>query len=87
MCLRKNKDVVIDPDEAAKRIQERVRNNLQTLLENAAEEIRQNGLESLWHPEQHIISAKITIDIDSDMTSTLKYEKEVYPNPRRIQED
>lgn len=56
---------------------------LQRILDDAADEIRTNGLDSLWHPEQYILGAKIILEINENMIPTLRYEKEVYPKPRK----
>lgn len=55
---------------------------LQSILNEAADEISKNGADSLWHPEQYIIGAKIIIEINSDMITTVRYEKDVVPRER-----
>lgn len=55
---------------------------LQNILEEVAAEISQNGADSLWNPNQFITGARIIIEIDADMITTIRYEKDVFPAPR-----
>ena len=58
---------------------ERAKSTLERAIIASAEEIKAHGLETLWNDDQYITSARITIEIDSEMLTTVRYEKVVIP--------
>lgn len=59
---------------------EEVKERLQKELDLSLEEIKGNGLNSIYDPEQLISSARITIEIDADCIATVRYEKTTFPH-------
>lgn len=56
-----------------------VEERLTQIMNDVAEEIRRNGKDSLYMPEQRVIGGRIVIDIDADCIPTIRYEKTVFP--------
>ncbi len=54
-----------------------VKNDLQHILDNIAEDIRTNGVNALYSEKQFINKGKIVVEIDEDMIPSIRYERHV----------
>lgn len=56
-----------------------VEERLQQIMDDAAEEIRRNGKESLYISGQKVCGGRIVVDISPACIATVTYEKTVIP--------